>query len=578
MKKEFLSCKAVGTDFAVGSFRHFLKWGICSSLAVTVCTIVDALLVGNIIGSNGLAVANISTPVFLFYALIGMTVGIGANVRIAGLLGTADSKAANRAFASLLGLGLILSAAALLPLFFKDTFFSFLGVKEELYSQANRYLTVVMYSAPVLIMYHILSASVRSDSDPILAAIASGTVIIINITFDLIFMRVLKLGIIGASASLCMAEALGVLVLLTHFFKKSSILKLHITMPQKADIKDFVLNGFGVGSSSFFGALVMLVFNTLLLRFGVSNGTLYVAIYGVLYTIGTVPGGIFEGISSALSTVTAFTAGESDTKGIFTVRKRALLTALISGGAATLLIASYPNILVGFFGIKNIAAAKAMRIFSLSIVFTGINTVLTAFWQSLGRGGLAGTISVIRNCLLMLAVGSVLIPHSGITGLALTYALTEALCAAVIIIFSYTGTAKKYVTDKFGAKGKRFENVYAIKTESAEQISADLEKICREWGTEQKYAFFINFICEELLLNIIKFALSGGGKTHYISIKLMEKDGDYILCIRDNVSRYNPFETDGDEIDNGVLRLIKAKTKYCDYQRKMIFNYLYMIL
>lgn len=155
MKKEFLSCKAVGTDFAVGSFRHFLKWGICSSLAVTVCTIVDALLVGNIIGSNGLAVANISTPVFLFYALIGMTVGIGANVRIAGLLGTADSKAANRAFASLLGLGLILSAAALLPLFFKDTFFSFLGVKEELYSQANRYLTVVMYSAPVFIMYHI---------------------------------------------------------------------------------------------------------------------------------------------------------------------------------------------------------------------------------------------------------------------------------------------------------------------------------------------------------------------------------------------------------------------------------------
>ena len=85
-----------------------------------------------------------------------------------------------------------------------------------------------------------------------------------------------------------------------------------------------------------------------------------------------------------------------------------------------------------------------------------------------------------------------------------------------------------------------------------------------------------NFI--SMLLNIIKFALSGGGKTYYISIKLMEKSGDYILRIRDNVSRYNPFESDGDEIDSGVLRLIKAKTKYCDYQRKMIFNYLYTVL
>ena len=81
-----------------------------------------------------------------------------------------------------------------------------------------------------------------------------------------------------------------------------------------------------------------------------------------------------------------------------------------------------------------------------------------------------------------------------------------------------------------------------------------------------------------MLLNIIKFALSGSGKTYYISIKLMEKNGDYILRIRDNVSRYNPFESDGDEIDSGVLRLIKAKTKYCDDQRKMIFNYLYTVL
>ena len=203
----------------------------------------------------------------------------------------------------MLGLGLILSAAALLPLLFKDAFFTFLGVTKELYPKADSYLTVVMYSAPAFIMYHILSASVRSDSDPVLAAIASGTVIFVNIAIDVIFMQVLRLGIIGASASLCIAEALGVLVLLSHFFKKSSLLKLKIALPRKFDIKDFVSNGFGVGSSGFFGAVVMLAFNTLLLRFGASNGALYVAIYGVLYTAG-----------------------------IFAVRKRAVLTAVITSG------------------------------------------------------------------------------------------------------------------------------------------------------------------------------------------------------------------------------------------------------
>ena len=122
---------------------------------------------------------------------------------------------------------------------------------------------------------------------------------------------------------------------------------------------------------------------------------------------------------------------------------------------------------------------------------------------------------------------------------------------------------------------------YRIETESMTQISEDLERICEEWEIGIKQAFVINFICEEILLNIIKYGLSNrsaSNKEYYISIKLLEKDGDYILRIRDNVSLYNPFESDGDEIDSGVLKLIQKKTKYCDYQRKMIFNNLYLII
>ena len=57
------------TRFASSAYRCFFIWGVCVSLATTVCTIIDALLVGNLVGSNGLAVANISTPVFLIDAL-----------------------------------------------------------------------------------------------------------------------------------------------------------------------------------------------------------------------------------------------------------------------------------------------------------------------------------------------------------------------------------------------------------------------------------------------------------------------------------------------------------------------------
>ena len=274
----------MNTDFAGSAYRHFLAWGVLAYLALTVCTIVDATLVGNLVGPRGLAVANISTPVFLLYALLGITIAVGANVHIARQLGASDTEGANRTFHSALGLGVTAGVLALSPLLFRDLYFSFLGVTEELYPLAEQYLTVVMWSAPIFVLYHILSFSVRSDSDPRLSAIASGVVITLNIVLDILFMKVLGWGIAGASASLCIAEALGTAVLLTHFAKKHSILKLRLALPSKKDVRDFVSDGFGMGSANIFGAAVMLAFNTMLLR-NESSGALYVAIYGVIYTI-----------------------------------------------------------------------------------------------------------------------------------------------------------------------------------------------------------------------------------------------------------------------------------------------------
>ena len=573
------------TRFAGNAYRYFLIWGIYASLTVTLCTIMDSLFIGNLIGSNGLAVASLSTPVFLLYALLGLTVGVGANVHIGRLLGSSDMNGANSLFHSQIGLGLIVGLLSLSPLLFKDAYFTLLGVTEELYPLAEQYLTVVMWAAPAFVMYHILSVSVRTDSNPRLATIASVVVIGTNLTLDFLFMKVLGFGIIGASASLCIAEGLGVLVLLTHFLKKQRLLTLRASLPCLSDIKKIVYNGFGVGSANIFIAIVMRVFNALLLYFGGDMGTTYVGIYGVIYTISMIPIGVFDGTSNALSTVTAFFVGESDEKGIFTVLKKALSVAVIGGGFIALLCAVFSNALVWFFGIRDAAAlesaAEAMRIFAISIVFTGINTVITAFWQSIGRARLAGVMSAIRNCILLLAVGVLLIPGVNIFGLAISYICTEVVCTLIVILVSILRSSRKYVSEKYGLKGKCFERSYLIETESMTHISGDLEALCEEWEIGMKQSFFINFVCEELLLNVIKFGLDDRNKknkNYYVSIKLMEKDGDYVLRIRDNVSSYNPFESDGDEIDSGVLTLIQKKTKYCDYQRKMIFNYLYMVI
>ena len=573
------------TRFAGSAYRYFLLWGILASLTVTICSIVDSLFIGNLAGSDGLAVANLSTPAFLLYASLGITIGVGANVQIGRLLGSSDVNGANALFHCLLSLGLLAGLLTLCPIFFKSTYFRILGVTEELYPLAEQYITVVMWSAPIFVLYHILSVSVRTDSDPKLATIASFVVIGTNLTLDIVFMKVLGWGIIGASASLCIAETLGVVTLLTHFFKKYRLLTLGLALPRLTHIRDFISNGFGIGSASIFIANVMRVFNALLLHSDQEMGTAYVGIYCVIYTISMIPVGVFDGTSNALSTVTAFLVGESQEEGIFDILKKALLAALIGGGAIALLWAVFSDVLAGLFGIRDAAAlesaASAMRIFSISIVFTGINTVITAFWQSIGRARLAGFIALLRYCPLLLAAGAWLIPQFCIKGLSLAYICTEVICTLIIFAVLFLRSSRNYVSEKYGLKGKCFERSYIIQAESMTRISEDLEALCEEWEIGMKQAFLINFISEEMLLNIIKFGLAEQNRKpekSYISIRLMEKEGDYVLRIRDNISLYNPFESDGDQIDAGVLKLIQKKTKYCDYQRKLIFNYLYVIL
>ena len=80
--------------------------------------------------------------------------------------------------------------------------------------------------------------------------------------------------------------------------------------------------------------------------------------------------------------------------------------------------------------------------------------------------------------------------------------------------------------------------------------------------------------CEEIDWNM----LFDTDKKYYVSVKVMDNNGECILRIRDNVNSYNPFDLRGDEVDRAVMEMIKKKAKYYEYQRKLVFNYLYVTI
>ncbi len=550
-------------------------------MSVTLCTIIDAALIGHFIGSKGLAIAGISTPVYMLFAFLGVTLAVGANVLIGRSLGAADKETANLQMGKQLFLGLLLGLLLLtVSLAFQNEVVAFLGARDILFSPAKAYLIPVFVASPFFVLYHILSMSVRTDGNSRLAAITSGIVISINLLLDILLMGYFDWGIQGASVSLCIAEVIGVLLLLTHFTRKLSILRLKIIVPKLADVNQFIHNGFGVGSAYIFQALIMLIFNKMLLSDSI-NGVVYAAIYGVLYTISTIPIAFFDGAAGAFAPVVSIFAGEQDTQSIVSVFRQGIkFTAVVSlVFCGVTLFAAAP--MLTFFGIDDtslVVATPALRLFAISFLFTGFDMLITAFWQTIGRAHLAGIMSILRNLAVILLFGIILIPHFHINGLAAAYIACEALCFVMALLVLLLSSSRKYVFRHYSPTGRVFEKYYSISTESIGDISTDLELLCGEWNILPKQAFFLNFIAEEILLNIIKFGMKDGEGQHYIDIKLLEGEGSYTLRIRDDVKAYDPFASEGDSIDNGVLQVIRKRTKVCEYQRKLIFNYLYLII
>ena len=109
------------------------------------------------------------------------------------------------------------------------------------------------------------------------------------------------------------------MILLLIFVTSMDAFKLSFHIPTGNEIKEYVENGFGVGSAFIFQAVVMLVFNTMLLKENSENGTFSVAVFGVIYTMSTIPGAMFDGAGAAASTVISILGGEKDWKGMLAV-------------------------------------------------------------------------------------------------------------------------------------------------------------------------------------------------------------------------------------------------------------------
>lgn len=189
--------------------------------------LADSILVGRILGVN--AFAAVGSTGALNFLILGFALGIcsGFTIPIAQSFGAGDKKALRGRTGQLIWLGLAFSLLIMaITLAWTDDILRLTQTPEEIFDEAYRYIFIVFLGAGATILYNLSSAVLRALGDsrtPLYFLIAAVTV---NVVLDVLFMRVIGMGVEGAAYATVLSQALAGAACLLYIMKKVPLLHL----------------------------------------------------------------------------------------------------------------------------------------------------------------------------------------------------------------------------------------------------------------------------------------------------------------------------------------------------------------
>ena len=423
----------------IKEFTKYTSFNIIAMLSVSCYILADTFFISFALGAYGLAALNFAVPVFGFILGAGLMLGIGGATRYNIKKSQKDDRSANRAFTNtiLLMLGCI-AFFVICGLFFSHGIARAVGANNEVFEMSRVYLQVILLFAPVLMLNTVLTCFIRNDGAPRLAMIAMVSNSFANILFDYVFIIRMELEMFGAALATGLATITSLIMFLFYFIQKRNgfhIIRCKLTGKS-------IIQIVGVGLPAFITELsvsvVMITFNIIILR---TSGNIGVAAFGVIANILIVVISIYNGIAQGTQPLISRYYGKGDSRLVGLMLRYALM--LMTGISVVVY-------LVIFFRADQIAsifnseqnfyfqqlATRGLRIYFVGGIFVGFNMILSTFFAAIENVRPAHLISLLRGFIIILPMVFLLSHLGGITGVWLSFPVTE-LMVCVVGIFLY---------------------------------------------------------------------------------------------------------------------------------------------
>ena len=421
-------------------FLKYVSANVLGMIGYSCYILADTFFIARGIGADALAALNLVLPAYSLMNGTGLMIGMGAASRYT----ISSTKPEGTLHRTIFTQALYLAAFAAVifssgGIFLPDRIAAVLGANADTIGYATDYIRILLIFSPLFLGNNLLLSFVRNDGAPRLSMTGMIVGSLTNIVLDYVFIYPLGMGMTGAALATATAPVISMLIMSVHFIKKRNHfrpVRTRLSLVRWGDICTLGVSSLVTELSS---GVVIIVFNYLILGL---NGNTGVAAYGILANIALVLVSIYTGIGQGVQPIVSRYAGKDGEEQRRSLRRYALITSLSFALLSYLLIAVFAVPLAELFNrehdpILTDIASNGMRIYFVSLFFSGINIVAAAFLSSADRPKQAFVVSILRGFVLIIPVAWILSVLFGLTGIWMAVPVTEAIVCALAVIFLF---------------------------------------------------------------------------------------------------------------------------------------------
>ena len=569
--------------YLISKALHTFMWAsILSSVAQLLSTLVDAVVVSNLIGPDAISAVNVSVPVLSVVGCLGILLGVGGSIVAAKAMGLRNQDVASRVFSislkATLIFGLFVSIAGYLLAPILVGLICPIG--SRIYPLAATYLQIILIGMVFMLGAFTLQSFVKTDGNPKLVMRAVVIGCIVNLVFDIIFIQVFDMGIAGSAWASVLSYMAAFAVCLLHFRMPRCSLRFHLNAPITNGLGNIAKEGAPLSVNSLLLGVCTYFINTIVLHVAGDDGMYVWSLCLQLFTIMQL---VLGGISTSIYAIGGLLAGERDMEGLGILTRRVLVYVCSVLVVIVVVMLIYPGMLASLFGGSRLAGntmmdvASPIRIYALLLVPYAVVAVLRSLYQIIGFRGMSMILSITQLVAMVVCVWMLALVSPGM--LWWGFPVSGIILLLVTVVFSWRKHLQQPQLAMMTlipqtASGRSLNFSVRLTREDVRNALTEIKTFLKACQVSESTVFNVRLCCEELFNNLIDYAVEKYKEKHFADIHIRLTETQVNVLLKDDGRPFNPVfknkelrekNTDTDYEHLGLL-LVTGESSSINYQ------------